>query len=136
MQSKLIELKRVLSKRVIVFTTAILILSILLCMNFTSLSSIVRLIIVLVITISLSILIYSILVYSLPNIDIIVDKNRIILWVSGKPTIAKLISVRQYTFILTIMSLQVATRKINIPIFISSIPRHKYKALRVFLAWY
>lgn len=70
------------------------------------------------------------------RIDIITDKNKIILWQKGQPVITKLINARQYTFGLTVISLQTGAKRITIPIFINSIPSLEYKALRMFLAWH
>ena len=71
------------------------------------------------------------------SIDIIPEMQKIILWHKQHATACKIVSKRQYSFLLTIMTLVINDQHtITIPIFFGITPIKQYKAIRRFLAWY
>ena len=69
------------------------------------------------------------------NLNIITNKNSFIINSKDTQVTAKLISAKQYTFLLTTLLLQMPTKQLRIPIFFGSIPLKQYKLLRMFVIW-
>ena len=66
-------------------------------------------------------------------IDILTDLNKIIFWKKNKPQPVTIISHKNFSFLLTIITLKINKKILSFPIFIGSIPLKQYKLLRAFL---
>ncbi len=69
------------------------------------------------------------------QIEIDTENSKLTLYKNNKAYEALLISCRQITFLLTMITLKYNNSKITVPIYIDSVPINEYKNLRMYLQW-